>query len=289
MQVIGNTTDTSYLATPLNKDSSYWFSVRAVHAGIEGRRAIAQNIMPNGGPCTATGLNNDLILDSLLAPVTGRQFTSSQNGIQRISIRVRNPGSLPTASPVSYYLPGKWRYTGNRNQPYSFAGEFSQLYSLFRRPIVLIFQLPGNMISKPGYIMLQIPFRKMIHSVTTIKNLRNDPLVLNPSFTEGFESALDQTYTTARTGLDSLDRADFSNSSPNGRLNSFFNTGFARTGKRSMLLDVTEQGTFAADSLINTFNLSNYGPTDQIWLDLYFKKQSTVPCSTRKSDLDSRK
>ena len=44
-----------------------------------------------------------------------------------------------------------------------------------------------------------------------------------------------------------------------------------------MLLDVTEQGTDAADSMINTFNLSNYTASDQIWLDLYFKKQSAVP------------
>ena len=66
------------------------------------RRSIAQNIIPNGGPCTAAGLNNDLLLDSIVAPVSGRQFTSSQLGIQRISIRVRNPGSLPTSSPVSF-------------------------------------------------------------------------------------------------------------------------------------------------------------------------------------------
>ena len=32
MQVIAHTTDTTWLATPLKKDSSYWFSVRAVHA-----------------------------------------------------------------------------------------------------------------------------------------------------------------------------------------------------------------------------------------------------------------
>ena len=56
----------------------------------------------------------------------------------------------------------------------------------------------------------------------TIKNLRNDPLVLSPSFTEGFETALNQSYTLPRMGLDSLDRADFSNSGTNGRLNSFF-------------------------------------------------------------------
>ena len=32
MQVVGQTTDTNWLATGLNKDSSYWFSVRAVHS-----------------------------------------------------------------------------------------------------------------------------------------------------------------------------------------------------------------------------------------------------------------
>ena len=62
-----------------------------------------------------------------------------------------------------------------------------------------------------------------------------------------------------------------------GRLNSFFNSGFARTGNRSVTLDVINQGTVAADSLTTTFNLSNYPATDQIWLDLYFKKQSTLP------------
>ena len=56
-----------------------------------------------------------------------------------------------------------------------------------------------------------------------------------------------------------------------------------------MLLDVTEQGTNAADSLTNTFNLSNYSATDQIWLDMYFKKQSAVPAIARQPGLDTRK
>ena len=125
------------------------------------------------------------------------------------------------------------------------------------------------------YISDTIPANDTL--ITVVSSLRNDPLVLNPSFTEGFEQATDRSYTLPVTGLDSLDRADFSNSAPNGRLSSFFNSGFSRTGKRSMLLDVNELGTFAADSLTNTFNLSNNSATDQIWLDLYFKKQSPVP------------
>ncbi len=73
MQVIGQYNRYQFwLVTPLNKDSSYWFSVRAVPAGIFGRRSVGQNIIPNTGPCSAPALNNDLLLDSLLVPVTGQ-------------------------------------------------------------------------------------------------------------------------------------------------------------------------------------------------------------------------
>ncbi len=276
MQVIAQTTDTAYLASPLNKDSSYWFSVSAVHAGKAGRRSIAQNIVPNSGPCTAAGLNNDLLLDSVVAPMSGRQFTSSQLGLQRISIRVRNPGSLPTSTPVSFSYQVNGGPVVTEISPASIAAGSSVVYS-FSPANSYDFSAAGkyDLRAWVHYAADTVPQNDTIR--TTIKNLRNDPLILSPSYTEGFETALNQSYTLARTGLDSLDRADFSNSGTNGRLNTFFNTGFARTGIRSMLLDVTEQGTIAADSLVNTFNLSNYSATDQIWLDLYFKKQSVVP------------
>ncbi|HXB29157.1 MAG TPA: T9SS type A sorting domain-containing protein, partial [Puia sp.] len=276
MQVIGNSTDTSFLLTPLNKDSSYWFSVRAVHAGSAGRRAIGQNIIPNTGPCTAGVLNNDLILDSALAPVTGRQFTSSQPGIQRISIRVRNPGNLPTSSPVSFSFQVNGGAAVTEVSAAVIPANSGIVYT-FSPADSYDFSAVGSYTIKTWihYAADTIPSNDTI--VFTIKNLRNDPLVLNPSFTEGFESATDRSYNQPQMGLDSLDRTDFSNSIPNGRLSSFFNTGFARTGKRSMLLDVTEQGKNAADSMVNTFNLSNYNASNQIWLDLYFKKQSAVP------------
>jgi hypothetical protein len=276
MQVIGQTTDTSWLATPLNKDSSYWFSVRAVHAGTAGRRAMGVNIIPNSGPCTAMVLNNDLIVDSVLIPTSGRQFTSSQPGIQRISIRVRNPGTAATSSPISYSFQINGGAIITEISPAVIPANANTVF-IFSPANAYDFSAIGKYDIKTWvhYALDTIPGNDT--ALSSIKNLRNDPLILNPSFTEGFESATDQTYTLQRLGLDSLDRTDFSNSTPNGRLNSFFNTGFARTGKRSILLDVTEQGTNAADSLINTFNLSNYLPSDQIWLDLYFKKQSPVP------------
>lgn len=276
MQVIAQTADSAYLVTPLNKDSSYWFSVRAVNAGTPGRRAVAVNSLPNGGACTAGILNNDLLVDSLLSPVSGRQFTSSQLGIQGIRVNVKNPGNLATSAPISFsyqingFLPVTEIFSG------VIAAQSAMVYT-FSPANNYDFSAAGSYDIKCWihYASDTIPRNDTIE--TQLKNLRNDPLLLNPSFTEGFESAADRSYQGRIVGLDSLDRSDFSNSNSAGRLNSFFNTGFARTGKRSMLLDVNNDGIYAADSLTSTFNLSNYSAGDQLWLDLYFKKQSTVP------------
>ena len=276
MQVIAQTTDTSFLITPLNKDSSYWFSVNATLGGYAGRRAIAQNIIPGGGACTFPGLNNDLILDSIVAPVSGRQFSSSQPGVEQIVLRVRNPGSLPTGSAIRYSYQVNEGPVVTEISPVVLSAGSNSLYT-FSIGDSYDFSNAGTYQIKAWihYAADTIPQNDTLTS--TIRTLKNDPLILNPTFTEGFETALDQAYTLPRQGLDSLDRADFTVSGSNARLNTFFNSGFARTGKRSILLDVTEQGTNAADSLINTFNLSNYTATDQIWLDLYFRKQSAVP------------
>jgi hypothetical protein len=276
MQVIANTPDTSFLTTSLDQQTSYWFAVRAVHAGIAGRRSVAVNIIPNLGSCTDTGLNNDLLVDSVLTPVTGRQFTSTQPGNEQISIRIRNPGNLATVSPVScsFQVNGSSPVTEINAAP--MPAHSSTIYT-FSPANRYDFSAAGNYVLRAWihYAPDTIPGNDTIS--TRIKTLRNDPLMLNPSYTESFESATDQSYNSSVQGLDSLDRSDFANSVSNGRLNTFFNSGFARTGARSILLDVTELGISAADSLTNTFNLSNYTASDQVWLDLYFKKQSIVP------------
>ena len=186
-------------------------------------------------------LDNDLILDSLLVPTTGRQFTSSQPGVQRISIHVRNPGSLPTSSPISY----TYQVNGGPIVTESSAAVIpagTSTVFVFSPANSYDFTSPGKYDIKTWihYASDTIPGNDSLF--TSIRTLRNDPVNLNPAFTEGFESATDQTYNTRRMGLDSLDRTDFVNSNSNGRLNSFFNSGFARTGNRSMLLDVCRTG-----------------------------------------------
>ena len=109
---------------------------------------------------------------------------------------------------------------------------------------------------------------------TPVRQLQNDPVVLSPSYTEGFESAAAQSYSSPFLGFYGLDRCDFSASNANGRARTFINTGFARTGNRCATLDQAHYSTLStADSLITTFNLSGYTASDQLWLDFYYNNQ----------------
>ncbi|MBS1597748.1 MAG: S8 family serine peptidase [Bacteroidetes bacterium] len=273
MQTIATTPSTTFLLPGLNKDSSYWLSVRAINGGVAGRRAIAGNIIPNTGACSLPVFNNDFTVDSLLAPVTGRIFTSTQLGNTTLQVVLRNLGSIASAGSfnVSYQINNGAIVT--ETSAVSIAGGASYNYS-FSNANNYDFSAPGTYKVKVwiGYPGDPQPLNDTI--TQTIKQLRNDPLVLNPNYTEGFESAAAQSYTTKTFGLQGLDRFDFNNSSSNGRANTFINTGFARTGNRCATLDqVRNNGTYSADSLIGTFNLSNYTSTDHIWLDFYYKNQ----------------
>ncbi len=270
MQPIATTTDTSFLLDGLRKDSSYWIGVRAVNTTNAGRRSISANIIPSGGACSLAIFNNDFSSDSVLIPVTGRQFSSNALTTSAIQVRLRNLGSIVSAGTfnISYQVNGGAVVTESTTQTIgagaTYDYTFIQTYD---------FSAAGNYniriwIDHPG----DANHRNDTIS-TTIRNLRNDPLTLNPSFTEDFETATSNTYLSYTFGLSGLDRMDFS-STANGRLRTFVNTGFSRSGRYCATLDqAMYTGPAATDSLIGTFNLSNYSSSDQIWLDYYFKKQ----------------
>ncbi|HWK04220.1 MAG TPA: S8 family peptidase [Puia sp.] len=270
MQKIASTTGTSFLLGNLSRDSSYWLAVRAVNGPGAGRRSLAANIIPSGGACTLTALDNDYTIDSLIAPLTGRQFTSSQLGSSLpIQVELKNLGTIPSGSSftLSYRVNGGPVVTESTsavvasNSVYSYT--FTQQYD---------FSAPGSYtlqtwVSYPGD-----PQSGNDTLTTVIKQLQNDPVTLSPVFTEGFETATDTVYTRPIAGLTGIDRSDFRASNANGRLRTFINTGFARTGSRCATLDLSHySGAATSDSLITTFNLSGYTSSDQIWLNFYYR------------------
>jgi subtilase family protein/type IX secretion system substrate protein/immune inhibitor InhA-like protein len=276
MSTVARTTDTTWLLGNLNRDSSYWFAVRADLGSSAGRRSLAVNVTPTGGACTLAALNNDLTIDSIVAPLTGRQFTSTQLGNSaNIAIEVRNLGTIPAGTPftLSYQVNGGAIVTETCTA--TIAGGGTAYNYIFATPYDF---------SAPGVYTMQIwvdypgdPQTGNDTLNTVIRQLQNAPVTLNPSFTEGFESAAAGTYLSPASGFIGLDRCDFTASDGNGRARTFINTGFARTGDRSGILDeIHYSSNYTTDSLVTTFNLANYSASDQLWLDFYYRNQGIV-------------
>lgn len=268
MMVTGTTTSNNYLLGGLWKDSTYWVTVRALIGTTPGRWAFSRQVVANSGPCTMVQFDNDFTIDSLVGPLTGRMNTSTQLGVGPIRVQLRN---LDNANST-----GGWDISYQVNNGGIFTE--SSLASI-NAATAITYSFGSNVdFSAPGTYELKIWVDHIGDTqkandtlVRVIKNLVNDPITLSPSFTEGFESAAAATYDYRIRGLTGLDRADFGTNNANGRLRTYVNTGFARTGNRAATLDQKRfTGTPTTDSITTTFNLSGYTPSDQLWLDFYY-------------------
>ena len=91
MVSMGTTAGTGFTIGGLSKDSLYWVSVRARVNGNPGRRAAAISRQPNNGSCSGSISNNDLKIDAILSPKSGRLHTSSElSAATTISVRIKN-------------------------------------------------------------------------------------------------------------------------------------------------------------------------------------------------------
>jgi hypothetical protein len=272
MQKIASTTANNFLLGHLSRDSAYWLAVRAVAGSSPGRRSIATAVVPSGGSCALSSLDNDYTVDSLIGPLTGRKFTSSQLGSgEIIQIELRNLGTIPSGSAfnLSYRINGGPVVTESSNAVISPGSVYSYAFTTRADLSAAGSYTVQAWVSYPGD-----PQNGNDTLTTLIKNLQNDPITLSASYTEGFESAADTDYTSPVNGFIGLDRCDFNRSTSNGRARTFVNSGFARTGIRSAILDQAHYASYTnADSLITTFNLSAYSPSDQIWLNFYYRNQ----------------
>jgi hypothetical protein len=272
MSKVATTTSTSYLLGRLSKDSAYWLAVGAVNGSTPGRRSLASQITPSGGSCALSALDKDITTDAMTAPSTGRQFTSSQlNAAETIRTTLKNLGTVATSVPfdLSYRINGGPVVSESSSAVIAAGGVYNYSFTAkadLSAPGAYTIQTwvtyPGD--PQPGNDTL----------TRVVKQLQNDPVTLNPAYTEGFESAAPAEYISPVQGFTGLDRCDFSRSNANGRARTFINSGFARTGIRSAILDqVHYSAATTTDSLITTFNLTPYSVNDQIWLNFFYRNQ----------------
>jgi hypothetical protein len=282
MKTIATTTTNSYTFSGLSKDSVYWVTVRPRINAKPGRRAVAISRQPNSGTCAGTISDNDLKLNAITSPFSGRRFTSTQlSNANVITVQVKNLDDAPVSNFTVHYSinGGSWV---TENVTTTVAGGATYNHS-FAAPVDL---------SATGNYQLRTVVKNATADLVTsndtltylIRHLSNQPIDLTTAFTDNIETASDQTYNIDISGLNGLDRYDFENETTFGRLRTFINSGMAYSGSKALILDADRFFSAGNTSyLYGTFNLSTYNAsTNDIRLDFQYNNHGQETHSNNK-------
>jgi hypothetical protein len=276
MVPVTTTTSTNYTFAGLHRDSVYYVAVAARINGQAGRRSIAVSRQPNNGSCSGNISDNDLALDSIISPNTGRRFTSTEITATSLVVRIKNLDDAPiTGFEVQYSVNGTSFVTQNVNATIPALGTYIHTFT------GLNFSAPGtyNIIAAVKKTGDPVPSNDTARR--TIQQLPNEPV---DGYVENFETAPAFEVIGSKMGLPGLPRWDLITTTSRGRARSFVNTGIPLNGNRAITLDATRYiQTGNTNYLVGTFNLSNYeyGFPDEFGLsmDFWFKNhgQETSP------------
>lgn len=271
---IAITTATSFRAAGLDKNTTYWFTVRPRLTDSVGMRARARFITPVATvPCTDAAFDNDLKIDTLLAPANGRLNTSSQlSATQAITVRIKNLDNAPSAAGynLSYQINGGAVVTENTTASIAAGGTLDYTFSTTADFSAVNTYNIRVFVKQTGDLQIGNDEKNYI-----IKHADNQPVVL--PYIETFEATAPAQYTSGVFALTNADRFDFTTANANGRMRTFINSGFAVNGTRSITLDATRFNfTKSNNSFTGTVNLSSYSATAGLRLDFLFKNHGQI-------------
>ncbi|HEX6913698.1 MAG TPA: S8 family serine peptidase, partial [Chitinophagaceae bacterium] len=267
MKTVAATTANNYLFTGLNPDTVYWVTVRAKINGVEGRRAVAISRRPDTGTCSGSISDNDLESDTVIAPSSGRLFTSTAITGNSVTLRIRNLDDNPVPGFIAgYRLNGGSFVYDTVNTTIAALGTYDHSFT-------------GIDFSNPGdYAFTFVVKNNSADPVSAndtllhvISQLPNSPVTL--PVTETFENTPVFEQVGPATGLPGADRWDFTSSTRYGRIRSFVHSGMAKSGVRAMTLDAKQYiPNGNTNFLTATFNLSAYNsiPAADLGLILRF-------------------
>ncbi|HEY0039596.1 MAG TPA: S8 family serine peptidase, partial [Flavisolibacter sp.] len=270
------TTGTSYTFSGLSKDSVYWVTVRARINGKTGRRAYATSRQPNNGSCAGAISDNDLKVDAIVAPTSGRLFTSTQlTASQPITIRVKNLDDASINSyTISYSINGGGLVTETINAPIAGGATVNHTFATTAN------------LSSPGVYTIIVSVSNAGDIVTAndamtvvVKQIDNQPINLTTAFLDNLETAILATYLKDTIGLGGIERYDFTRSTAFGRARTFVNSGIAYSGSKAITLDADRNyGPGNTSYLLGTFNLGNYNTaSNDLRLDFQYLNHGQLP------------
>jgi hypothetical protein len=274
MKRVAITTSTAYTFSGLSKDSVYWVTVRARVNDKAGRRAYAISRQPNHGTCAGTISDNDLKVDAILAPTSGRLFTSTAlSATQQVTIRIKNLDDAPVTNfSVSYSINGS-SVTENLSTTIAAGDTYNHTFAA-----------TANLAAAGNYILIA-SVRNTPDAITAndsitviVKQINNQPLDLTTAFIDNLESALPATYVKDTMGFEGIERYDFSRSTTTGRARTYVNTGIAYSGSKAITLDADRDIPSGNNSyLYGTFNLANYTSANDLRLDFRYLNHKQLP------------
>lgn len=282
MKSVATTTATTYTFSGLSKDSVYWVTVRARVNGKPGRRAVAISRQPNSGTCSGNISDNDLKIDAILSPSSGRKFTSTQlSSTTAITLRVKNLDDAPVTNfDLKYSIDGGAYIT--ENVAATIAAGTTYDYT---------FTTTADLSAAGSYNLVAVVKNSTVDPVSAndtanalIRHADNQPLNLASDFIDNIETANAVTYEKDTIALNGLERYDFSRSTIYGRLRTFVNSGIAYSGTKALTLDANRYYLPGnTNYVIGTFNLINYNETsDDIRLDFQFDNHGQLPNANNK-------
>ncbi len=271
LQPLTTTTDTFFYASGLRRDSLYYFAVAPLFSGTEGYRSLAVSRVPDTGTCVGSYSNNDLMMDSLVTPATGRINTGNAfSSSQTLTLRIRN---LDDAACSSYKVSIKLNNGSWQSQTLS---------SLAANGSVLV-SFTGQNMAAAGDYQLQAAVENLSATdpVTAndtllihMRQLQNAALnLLSNDFTDSFESLPAMSLLRDTMGFSSNEHWDYFNDNDTGRLRSFVDDQVSINGSRSLSMDMLFQKSTppAFNRVVGTFNLSSYSSSNEIRLEFDYR------------------
>lgn len=278
MVSVATTVGLTYTFSGLSKDSTYWVTVRPRINGSPGRRAAAISRQPNSGTCTGNISYNDLKVDAIISPASsGRLSTSTAlSASVPITIRIKNLDDAVSSGDINV------SYSINAGVPVNETITTPIADIAAGSTIDHTFSTNANL-SAVGTYSIQVTATKASdpvaanNSITKVFKQLDNPVINNGSlpWTDNLETTSPQTITAAQMGLTGSDRYDFVNSTTDGRLRTFINTGMAYSGSKAITLDMGRYVLAGnTDSLTGTFNLGTFGSADELRLDFRYKNHN---------------
>lgn len=262
MQLIGNTSGTTYTFSGLSKDSTYYLALRPVIDGVSGYRSLALKRKPDSGTCAGSISDGDLAVQQLIMPSSGRRFTSTAlTTTENIKAVVRNLDDAPANNYRVWY--------SINSAPWASVNATKPLPATDTVQVSI-----GDFdFSAEGAYSVQVAVQNISgvdteHAndslSTRLKQLSNTPVSLTNPLLIDFENWPIVDTRNDSMGISPDDRWDYANFSDTCRLRSFVKPDITINGSKSISLDATynTNGNHRND-FTGTFNMGAYNAANE--------------------------